>query len=174
MTIYTYERFQKLPARRDKVFAFFQTPENLARITPPAMGFRILTPSPILMRTGTLIDYTVRVLGLRMRWTTMITTYDPPMKFVDEQLKGPYSFWHHTHAFVEENGGTRMVDTVRYALPFGAVGALAHPLVVRRQMRRIFEYRAKVIAGLFEANGVGGVHYADESYRQSLTVEAQP
>ena len=125
------------------------------------------------MRAGALIDYTIRVLGLRMRWTTMITTYDPPSKFVDEQLKGPYSFWHHTHAFVEENGGTRMVDTVRYALPFGAVGALAHPLVVRRQMRRIFEYRAKVIAGLFEANGTGGVRNADKTYRQSLTVEAQ-
>ena len=126
------------------------------------------------MRAGALVDYTIRVLGLRMRWTTMITTYDPPMRFVDEQLKGPYSFWHHTHAFVEEDDGTRMVDTVRYALPFGVVGTMAHALVVRRQIRRIFEYREKVIAGRFEANDAGGAHNADQTSGRSLTVEAQP
>ena len=125
------------------------------------------------MRAGALVDYTIRVLGLRMRWTTMITTYDPPMRFVDEQLKGPYSFWHHTHAFVEEDDGTRMVDTVRYALPLGPLGVLAHALVVRRQIRRIFEYRGGVIAGLFESSGADGAHNADRAYRQSLNIGAQ-
>lgn len=149
MTVHTFEHTQTIPALRERVFAFFQVPENLAHITPPSMGFRILTPSPIEMRTGALIDYTVRIFGIPVRWRTLITTYDPPRMFVDEQLKGPYSFWHHTHAFIEQEECTLMVDTVRYALPFGPLGKIAHAMVVRRQIERIFAYRAEFIMNYF-------------------------
>ena len=151
MNPYVLERRQLLPVSPDEAFRFFDRPENLADITPPELGFRILTPSPIAMREGALIDYTIRVLGLPVRWTTMITSYDPPRSFVDQQLRGPYSFWHHTHAFRAVEGGTEMMDTVRYLMPFGFLGSLAHALAVRRQLVRIFEHRSRVIAARFSA-----------------------
>jgi len=163
MKVFTLQRTQTVPASLDEVFGFFRSPENLARITPTWLNFRILTPSPIEMRVGTLIDYTIGWLGLTMRWTTLITAYDPPHRFVDEQLKGPYSFWHHTHSFAEKDGVTVMTDTVRYALPFGVVGALAHALVVRRQVEHIFEYRTQIIAQEFEHDGAGKIRRALDS-----------
>jgi len=132
----------------DEVFGFFARPENLARITPPSMSFVILTPSPIEMKAGALIDYTVRTLGFPIRWTTLITAYEPPHRFVDVQLRGPYSFWHHSHTFETVGDCTRIVDEVRYALPFGPLGVIAHALFVRRQLSRIFEFRAGVIETL--------------------------
>jgi ligand-binding SRPBCC domain-containing protein len=131
------------------VFGFFEKPENLARITPPSMGFEILTPPPIRMRQGALIDYTVGVLGVRTRWTSLIAEYEPPHRFVDVQLKGPYSFWHHTHRFQEEKGGTRILDEVRYMMPMGILGRMAHALWVGRQLNRIFDYRVRVIDAHF-------------------------
>lgn len=133
----------------EEVFAFFERPENLARITPESLGFVILTPLPIEMKIGTLIDYTIRVMGLRIRWRTLISDYDPPHSFVDEQLRGPYSYWHHTHSFTAVEGGTKIVDDVRYALPFGILGRIAHSLLVRRDLEKIFEHREKIIAHLF-------------------------
>ncbi len=149
MTPFVLERRQFLPVPPEAAFRFFDRPENLAEITPAELGFRILTPSPIAMKEGTLIDYTIRVLGIPVRWTTLITSYDPPRGFVDQQLKGPYSYWHHTHAFRAVDGGTEMTDTVRYLLPFGPLGNLVHALAVRRQLERIFEHRSRVIAGRF-------------------------
>jgi ligand-binding SRPBCC domain-containing protein len=145
------ERTQFLPVPPDEAFRFFDRPENLADITPAELGFRILTPSPIAMKEGALIDYTIRVLGIPVRWTTLITQYDPPRGFVDQQLKGPYSFWHHTHAFRAVKGGTEMTDTVQYLLPFGPIGSLVHSLAVRRKLEAIFEHRSRVIAGRFAA-----------------------
>jgi hypothetical protein len=124
-----------------EVFEFFSRPENLARITPPSLGFVILTPSPIEMKAGTLIDYTIRLAGIPLRWRTLISVYDPPNRFVDEQLKGPYAYWHHTHRFSSVEGGTMIHDEIRYALPFGPFGMLAHCLFVRRNLERIFSYR---------------------------------
>lgn len=149
MKVYTLERTQTLNASLRDVFSFFRTPENLARITPRSLNFKILTPSPIEMKAGALIDYTIGWLGFTMRWTTMITTYDPPHRFVDEQLRGPYSFWHHTHAFVGKDGYTIMTDRVLYALPLGILGNVAHALLVRRQVENIFGYRARVIGSAF-------------------------
>jgi hypothetical protein len=145
---FTLTRKQQLPYPQEYVFSFFKSPENLAYITPESLDFRILTPSPISMRVGTLIDYTIRWFGVRLRWRTMITTYEPPFCFVDEQIKGPYSFWHHTHIFEESAGGCAMVDEVRYVLPFGIVGEAIHGLFVRYQLERIFDYRARVIENL--------------------------
>jgi len=155
MKIYTLSRTQFIARPLDEVFDFFSRPENLARITPPSMGFAIMTPGPIEMRAGTLIDYRVRTLGVPVRWTTLITDYSPPHRFVDVQLRGAYSFWHHTHTFEGVDGGTEIVDEVRYALPFGAVGRLVHALLVRRQLDMIFAFRKRTIDGILEDGGRG-------------------
>lgn len=156
MTPYALECRQFLPVPLDEAFRFFDRPENLGEITPAALGFRMLTPSPVTMKEGAVIDYTIRVLGVPVRWTTLITSYDPPHGFVDLQLRGPYSFWHHTHSFRAVGGGTEMTDTVRYLLPFGPLGALVHALAVRRQVRKIFEHRSDAIARRFGADLLRG------------------
>jgi ligand-binding SRPBCC domain-containing protein len=150
MKTYTLLREQFVARPREEVFAFFEHPENLAKITPPSLGFLILTPSPVMMKSGALIDYTIKVFGIRQHWRTYISHYDPPHRFVDEQLKGPYTFWHHTHSFEAAEGGTMIRDEVRYLMPFGPIGRLVNALVVRGQLKRIFDYRAGVIAKLFE------------------------
>ena len=137
-----------LPAPITEVFSFFETPANLAKITPPSLAFRMLTPEPIVMKAGAVFDYRLRPLGIPMRWQTLITEYDPPHRFVDVQLKGPYSVWHHTHTFEPVAGGTAMEDIVRYVLRFGRLGLLAQPFV-RRDLHRIFAFREEAIRRIF-------------------------
>ncbi|MFN2372073.1 MAG: SRPBCC family protein [Candidatus Krumholzibacteriia bacterium] len=149
MTVHEFRTEQRVPHPRDEVFAFFACPENLARITPPWLGFRILTPSPVPMREGAVIDYLIRLGPLPARWRTLITTWDPPHRFVDEQLTGPYSFWHHTHEFVADGDATVIRDHVRYVLPLGPLGDVVHALAVRRQIAGIFAHRRAVIAAGF-------------------------
>jgi uncharacterized protein YbjT (DUF2867 family)/ligand-binding SRPBCC domain-containing protein len=133
----------------DEVFAFFSRPENLARITPPGMGFDRLS-SDTEMRAGLEIDYRIRPLaGIPMRWWTRIATYDPPTSFSDVQVRGPYARWEHRHTFTSVPGGTRIDDDATYALPLGPLGELAHRLVVRTQLVEIFRHRARTIAGIF-------------------------
>jgi ligand-binding SRPBCC domain-containing protein len=143
------DREQVLPRPRADVFAFFARPENLEAITPPSLRFRIMTPSPVPMAEGSLIDYRIRVSGFPVRWCTLIEVYEPPCCFVDLQLRGPYALWRHSHTFEECGEGTRIVDRVQYALPLGAVGLLAHVLWVRRTLERIFDFRKEAVAGLF-------------------------
>lgn len=150
MKIYHLHTEQVVAKPLTEVFAFFERPENLARITPESLGFVIVTPTPIEMKAGALIEYTIKVMGLRTRWTTLISEYDPPHKFVDEQLRGPYRLWHHTHSFEAVRGGTKIVDDVRYALPFGVFGRIAHALLVRRDLENIFKHRERIISGLFQ------------------------
>ena len=128
------------------VFSFFARPENLEVITPPWVGFRILTPPPIEMREGTLIDYRIRLKGVPIRWRTEITAWDPPHRFVDVQLRGPYRRWVHTHSFREVEGGTLVEDSVEYAVPGGR---LIERLFVRRDIERIFDYRSRVLEERF-------------------------
>ena len=141
-----------LPLSRDEVFDFFADAGNLERITPPELDFEIVTPQPIDIQEGTLIDYRLGLFGVRFSWRTEITSWQPPYRFVDQQLSGPYRRWHHTHTFVEVAGpdgqpGTQMDDEVLWELPLAPFGEVAYPLV-RAQLARIFGYRQQRIQEL--------------------------
>ena len=133
----------------EKVFEFFSRPENLEEITPPRLGFTIMTPSPIPMEKGSLIDYTIKILGFPVHWRTLITSYDPPHGFVDEQIKGPYVLWHHRHSFKKENSGTIIRDTVRYAVPLGIIDRFLNLIWIQKDLKDIFVYRRKFIENKF-------------------------
>ncbi len=136
-----------VPKPREEVFAFFSDAANLEEITPPQLRFRITTPVPVAMAPGTLIDYRLSLLGIPFGWITRITAWEPGVCFVDEQLKGPYSKWQHTHSFRDRDGGTEVNDSVVYRLPLFPLGEIALP-VIRLQLRYIFGYRTKRIAKL--------------------------
>jgi len=136
-----------LPLDIDRVFDFFADAANLGRITPPELQFETLTPAPIDMSAGTLIDYRLRLFGVPFRWQTEILSWNPPHSFTDSQQKGPYREWVHTHHFGQVEGGIEMTDEVRFRLPLYPVGDLAMP-IVRMQLRRIFSYRRQRIAAL--------------------------
>lgn len=137
-----------LAVPRARAFAFFADAENLARITPPELAFSIRTPLPIVLKTGALIDYTIGLHGIPMRWRTRIQRWVPGEEFVDEQLRGPYAKWVHRHSFRDDGaGGTIIDDEVQYRLPLGVLGTLVHP-IVRLQLRRIFAYRSSAVRRL--------------------------
>jgi ligand-binding SRPBCC domain-containing protein len=127
------------------VFAFFADAHNLEQLTPTFLRLEILTAPPIEMRTGTRITYALRLFGLPLRWRTRIDEWRPGEGFVDVQESGPYAYWRHTHRFEPAEQGARIVDDVEYTLPFGPLGRLAHALVVRHVLRRIFDFRAEAI-----------------------------
>lgn len=138
-----------VPAPIEEVFDFFSRAENLERITPPELGFRILTPLPIEMRPGALIAYRLKLNGIPFRWQTEITVWEPTVRFVDVQLRGPYRQWVHEHRFESVPEGTRMTDDLTYALPLGFFGNLAHRLFVRKKVEAIFSHREKVLSKIF-------------------------
>jgi ligand-binding SRPBCC domain-containing protein len=146
---YRIEREQWVDRPVDEVFAFFSDATNLEAITPSWLRFSVVTPRPIAMSPGTLIDYRLGWHGLPLRWTTRIEAWEPPHRFVDTQLHGPYHLWHHTHTFEPRDGGTLVRDEVLYRLPLGPLGAIAYRLSVRRDVESIFDYRARRIGELF-------------------------
>ncbi|MFQ5898133.1 MAG: SRPBCC family protein [Candidatus Methylomirabilia bacterium] len=129
-----------LSRSRAEVFAFFAEPQNLAAITPRWLGFALIA-APRELEAGAVIDSRLRWLGLPLRWRSMIREYDPPYRFVDVQLRGPYDRWEHRHLFLEGDGGTWVEDRVTYRLPLGPLGRGVHSLLVRRQLEAIFAYR---------------------------------
>jgi ligand-binding SRPBCC domain-containing protein len=140
MKIFTFTSELWLPRPVAEVFAFFGDAANLQAITPAWLNFEILTPAPIHIQRGALIDYRLRIRGIPIRWQTEITDWEPPHRFVDVQRRGPYRQWIHEHRFVAHNGGTRCFDSVRYAV---AGGELIHRLFVKPDVGRIFQFRAE-------------------------------
>lgn len=135
-----------LPLPVEKLFPFFADAAGLEALTPPWLNFKILTPLPIIMRPGALIDYRLRVHGLPLRWRTRINVWEPPNRFVDEQLRGPYRQWIHEHTFQPRDGGTLVCDLVRYAVPFDF---LIHEFFVRRDIGKIFDFRKNELSRRF-------------------------
>jgi ligand-binding SRPBCC domain-containing protein len=128
------------PCSLTEVFDFFADAQNLQELTPGFLHFRVLTPAPIPMQVGTQIDYRIRMHGIPMKWRSLISAWEPPFRFVDEQVTGPYSFWHHEHVFSETHGGTLIRDVVDYGVPGGW---LIHKLFVRRDLEAIFRFRTE-------------------------------
>lgn len=143
------EREQWVPRPLEEVFTFFADAKNLEALTPPWMRFHILTSEPIEIAAGAIIDYRLSGHGIPLLWKTEIVLWESPHKFVDLQVKGPYKLWHHTHQFHASAGGTQILDSVRYMLPFGVLGRLVHAMSVRQNVEEIFEYRHKKISELF-------------------------
>jgi hypothetical protein len=147
------ERQQTLPVTLERVFPFFENPENLALITPPSLCFRLLSPGPIRMQQGRVIDYSIRLGGIPVRWRSLISSYEPPFCFIDEQLQGPYAYWRHTHRFETFAQYTVMKDEVVYALPVGQPSlfeSMLHSIYVRPSLEAIFDYRARFYADFFD------------------------
>jgi ligand-binding SRPBCC domain-containing protein len=146
---YTLRREQVVPRKLEEVFEFFSRAKNLEFLTPEWLRFKVLNVDPEPLRRGSLISYALRVHGLTVRWTSAIVEWDPPHKFVDLQVRGPYKRWHHTHRFQAEGERTRITDEVRYELPLGSLGRIAHRLMVRSDLERIFAFREEKICDLF-------------------------
>ena len=146
MRLHVLTREQRLPEPPEETFELFGDARNLEDITPPWLGFRVVTPEPITMAPGTLIAYRLRLHGAPIRWLTRIEVWEPGRRFVDVQVSGPYALWHHLHEFAPDgDGGTVMRDTVRYGLPFGPFGGLAHAVFVRREVEAIFDFRREAV-----------------------------
>lgn len=152
-----------LPRARAEVFGFFADARNLEALTPPWLNFRILTPGAIEMKEGARIDYRIRLRGMPLRWRTLITAWEPPLRFVDEQLRGPYRLWRHEHRFIEQDGGTLCADRVEYRVP---LDALVHGWLVRPELERIFAFRRERMAGRFGGPAVQG------SGREAIAAES--
>jgi ligand-binding SRPBCC domain-containing protein len=146
MRTFRYEDELILKVPLDEVFAFFGEARNLEKLTPSWLRFEVLTEGPIVMAPGTLIDYRIHWRGIPMRWRTEIEVWEPPHRFVDRQLKGPYRLWRHEHVFAETDDGTSIVDRVEYA-PIG--GVIAQRLAVAKDVRKIFAYRHEALAEVF-------------------------
>jgi ligand-binding SRPBCC domain-containing protein len=155
MKIYHLKRTQFLPITLDEAWDFFSAPKNLARITPPTIGFKVLYISGDQsdIYAGQIIRYKIKILpGITVNWMTEITHVNKPFNFIDEQRFGPYALWHHQHHFKEVKGGIEMIDELIYAIPFGFIGRVAHALFVRQRVNDIFDYRFAVLEKLFTRN----------------------
>lgn len=157
MRIFTLRREQVLPAGPDDVFPFFADARNLEAITPPLLRFEVVTPGEVPMQVGTLIQYRLTLRGIGVNWLTSIQEWDPPWRFVDVQVRGPYALWHHSHDFAATPDGkaTIMRDTVRYAVGFGPLGAVAARAFVHRDVASIFDFRRDAVVPALAALSAG-------------------
>ncbi len=148
MAKYTLQRLQVIPGDLDSVFQFFENPHNLKRITPRWLNFRVVSATDTTIRQGTEIQYRIHWLGFPMKWESRIAEYEKNVMFADTMIAGPYKSWYHTHQFRKASGVVEIEDRVDYEMPFGFLGALAHGLMVRRQLDAIFDFRARQISRL--------------------------
>lgn len=152
MTTHVLERTQRFTGSLDRVFGFFQDPHNLALITPPWLRFRVRSATSPRVHLGTRIDYSIRWLGLPMRWQSLIAEYVEGERFADQMLVGPYRSWYHLHTFRDLGGQVEVGDRIEYSLPLGVLGNAAHRMLVRRQLEAIFAYRERRLIDLLEGS----------------------
>lgn len=146
MPVAVLEREQELALPLERAFGLFAEAANLEQLTPASLRFRIVAQHPAEMDRGTLITYRLRIRGLPVRWLTRIARWDPPHCFVDEQLRGPYALWHHSHELEARGDAATLIrDRVHYRIGYGRIGALADRLLVRRELERIFDFRQRAI-----------------------------
>lgn len=150
---YAFDAELWLPQAPEELFAFFSDAHNLQVITPAFLRFHVLTPKPIDMHAGTLIEYRLKVRGVPIRWLTKITEWEPPHRFVDEQLRGPYRLWQHEHSFTEHDGATKIRDHLEFRSRGGPVAPILHRLFVNRDVESIFQYRTRVLSERFGNSG---------------------
>lgn len=154
--VHVLERRQRLELPVRRAFEFYTQARNLAVITPPWMGFKVITPRPIEMRPGALIDYRMKLHGVPLRWSTRIDVWEPPVRFIDVQVRGPYALWEHTHTFERDGKHAVLIgDRVRYAIPLGPLGRTAHAAFVKRDLKRVFDYRARAVAERLQSESAG-------------------
>jgi ligand-binding SRPBCC domain-containing protein len=147
VSIHVLERSQRVEVPVERAFDFYVDALNLEPMTPPWLHFEVTTPGDLTLRQGALLDYKLRLHGVPVRWQTRIEIWEPPVRFVDVQARGPYSLWEHTHSFEADGDSATVIhDRVRYAIPLGPLGALAHVLFVRRDLERIFDYRSEAVS----------------------------
>jgi ligand-binding SRPBCC domain-containing protein len=149
MADYVLERRCWLPRPRPQVFAFFADPRNLAELSPPGAAPQWIEPPPAVLAAGTLLDFRMRAMGIPTRWRVMIREYDPPYRFVDVQVRGPWARWEHRHQFLEEGDGTWMEDRVTYRPPLGPLGHVLHSALLERQLRAAWAFRQARLVELF-------------------------
>jgi ligand-binding SRPBCC domain-containing protein len=146
VSTHVLERSQRVEVPIEQAFDFYGDSHNLEPLTPPWLHFEVTTPGEVTFRPGTLLDYRLKLHGVPVRWQTRIEIWEPPTRFVDTQVKGPYSLWEHTHLFEKDGEDATVIhDRVCYSIPLGPLGVLAHRLFVRRDLERIFDYRAKAV-----------------------------
>lgn len=150
MNTHILTRVTQIQKPLSEVFEFFSNAQNLNLLTPPQLQFKILTPMPIEMYKGRLIDYQLKLNGIGFKWKTEIAAWEPPYRFVDQQLKGPYKVWIHEHRFEEKNGFTMMYDTVEFLSPGGFLEPLINKLFIQKRVSQIFDYRAMKLKTLFK------------------------
>jgi ligand-binding SRPBCC domain-containing protein len=149
--MYTFKRTQTIAAPLDEIWDFVSSPANLQKITPPYMGFNVITSNlPEKMYEGMIIAYKVSpLMGLKMKWVTEITHIKEKEFFVDVQQQGPYRFWHHEHHFKETAAGVEMTDILNYRPPFGILGQIANQLIIEKKLEEIFEFRKRKLEEIF-------------------------
>ena len=170
--VHTLNKEQVVPARLERIFTFFENPHNLALITPPSLAFRVVSPHPVTMQAGLEIDYSLRLGGLQLHWRSLISSYDPPHCFVDQQLIGPYASWRHTHRFARCEGGTLLQDEVVYSLPEylpGFVEKLAHGCYVEPFLKRVFDYRARFYQSFFNGGSCHNERHRPQPDKERLS-----
>jgi ligand-binding SRPBCC domain-containing protein len=150
MKTYRFKTRLLLPVPRARLFEFFAEPGNLERITPPWLRFEMITSPTAAIKSGTLLDYRLRLRGIPMRWQSEITVWEPPSRFIDRQTRGPYSLWVHEHTFTERDGVTVVGDNVEYGVPGGKI---VQKFLVAPELERIFKYRHKILEALFNPKG---------------------